>query len=184
MTHCMRWATSCCLALALSQPVHAAERAVGGGFSWDYGDVNKWRVERVSSDEAGRTTLHCHTIWSRESDAQLYARLDAASKATALGLTAVRPPPSKATVSVWFDDQKASATEGRWTFIPWSPDDPNFGYLVLTETGDKKVLMERLAKARKVTFAYSFEGKTRTEAFPFKSAQQAMKKLADCANGR
>lgn len=180
----MRWVTSCCIALALSQPVCAAEKLPSGGFVWKHASVGNWLVERISSDKAGRTTLYCQTSWTLEADFYVYARLDAASKAFALGIPAPRPAPSKATMRVWFDDRKADATEGRWTFIPFAPDTPDDGYLVLTETGDKKVLLERLANARKVTVAYPFDGKTRTETFPFKTAQQPMKKLAECANGR
>jgi hypothetical protein len=185
-TNCMKRATFCCLVLVVSDSALAVEKLPSGGFIRDYASVNSWFIKRVSSDEAGRRTLYCEASWTREADLHVYARLDAATKAFALGIPAPRPTSRpNVTMRIWFDDQRASAIEGRWTFISWSgTTEGEDGYLVLTETGDKGALAGRLAKARKVTFAYPFDGKTRTEAFPFKTAQQAMNKLADCASGR
>jgi len=178
-------AAGCWLAWA-SAPLLAAEKLPSGAFQQDPVSVGQWALSRITSDEAGRSIVSCQVTWTRESDLYVYASLDIAKKQFALGIPAIRLPKEKqATMRVWFDEDKAHAIEGPAHFIAWSGNDEGEdGYLVLVETSDKPAMAERLAAAKKVSFAYPFQGKTRVETFPFKSAAKAVAMLSDCANGR
>lgn len=180
------WALLCCCASAFSGPALAADKLPSGAYLQDAVSVGRWGIRRTTSDEAGRKVLSCAASWTREADLYVHASLDLPNRTFALGVSAIRPPRQKqATMRIWFDDDKAHAIEGPATFIAWSgTDEGEDGYLVLVETGDNPVAAERLAKAQTVTFAYPFDGATRVVAFPYRSARQAMSKLAECAAGR
>jgi hypothetical protein len=173
------------LATSLVSPAPAADKLPSGAFAQAPAAVGRWSLRRITADEAGRTLRSCEATWTREGDLYVYASLDATRKTFAFGVPASRPPKSRsATIRAWFDDDKANAVEGPATFVPWSGDgEGEDGYLLL-ESGDGTAGAERLAKARKVSFAYPFDGKTRVEAFPYATGGPAMRRLVDCANGR
>ncbi len=179
-------AASCCLWLLSTLPAFAAEQLPSGAYMHDPVPVGAWTLRRITSDAAGKEVLACEATWTRESDLHVMAKLDVKQKTFALGVpTFGRPRGKPATMRAWFNSDKADAVESVATFQSFSGNaDDEDGYLLLVEARDKQGLADRLAKARTVTFAYPFEGKTRIEAFPFKTAQQAMKQLAACASHR
>lgn len=177
------WTTCFFVFLAAIGPATGAEKLGSGAFQHDYASANGWIVHRITADEAGRKLLYCDASWTGVADMYAYVRRDPANKTFAFGLPAPNPVRQKnAPMRAWFDSDKANAMEGPATFLSWSGKaDDEDGYLVLVQTGDQAPAAERFPKAKKITFAYPFDGKTRVESFILKNAATTLAKLTDCA---
>jgi hypothetical protein len=160
-------------------PMSSAQNVINiantkGTFVKPYAKVGGWEIARITKDAARKKLDHC-AAWKHAA-----LRLAVTSNRNSYGFYAygVDNVGKTAPVSVWFDDDKASAEKFNSRLV--IDHNGNEWFMISESNEEVGLFVDAIRNSNKINFAYTTDGQNQVTSFSLKDSGKVVDRLIKC----